>query len=419
MLLKGGHLTGDRLVDMLATPEGITRFEDARIETRHTHGTGCTLASAIAAGLAQGMPLQGAVARARAYVRAAILAAPGYRPWPWPARPWRDARSGAAGGPLMRRYPFVTVDVFTDRQFGGNQLAVFPDARGISDAEMQALAAELNLSETTFVLPPADPANTARVRIFHRTAEMPFAGHPNVGTGFVLADRASAGLLRFEEIAGIVEVRLDHDAAGQVTGATIAAPQALAVGPELPLDLAAACAGIAPEGIVTARHMPTIAADGGNPRLLLEVTPAAMAAATPDLPAFRRAVAATPSLGGKLSLYLYRRMARGCGRGCSRRWPAPGRMRRPAARRLRWPASCWAQRRRERRLGHRPGGRDGPAQPAPHHGAARAGRHPRDGRRRLRAGVAWTCGVARRGMPQGPLTSLVLFREAYCDNLTK
>jgi trans-2,3-dihydro-3-hydroxyanthranilate isomerase len=135
---------------------------------------------------------------------------------------------------------------------------------------------------------------------------MPFAGHPNVGTGFVLADRASAGLLRFEEIAGIVEVRLDRDAAGQVIGATIAAPQALAVGPELPLDLAAACAGIAPEGIVTARHMPTIAADGGNPRLLLEVTPAAMAAATPDLPAFRRAVAATPSLGGKLSLYLYR-----------------------------------------------------------------------------------------------------------------
>ncbi|WP_431270191.1 PhzF family phenazine biosynthesis protein [Dankookia sp. P2] len=207
----------------------------------------------------------------------------------------------------MRRFPFVTVDVFTDRRFGGNQLAVFPDARGITDAEMQALAAELNLSETTFVLPPSDPANTARVRIFHRTAEMPFAGHPNVGTGFVLADRAVEGVLRFEEIAGLVEVRLDRDGAGAVTGATIAAPQPLAIGGGMPLDLAAACAGIAPEGIVTARHAPTIAADGGNPRLLLEVTPEAMAAAVPDLPAFRRAVAATPSLGGKLSLYLYRR----------------------------------------------------------------------------------------------------------------
>ena len=91
----------------------------------------------------------------------------------------------------MRTWPFVTLDVFTDQRFGGNPLAVFPDARGLSDAEMQALAAEFNLSETTFVLPPEDPANTARVRIFNRTAEMPFAGHPNVGTGFVLADRAA------------------------------------------------------------------------------------------------------------------------------------------------------------------------------------------------------------------------------------
>jgi hydroxymethylpyrimidine/phosphomethylpyrimidine kinase len=77
VLLKGGHLSGALLVDILATPEGVTRFEDRRIETRHTHGTGCTLASAIAAGLAQSMSLVAAVARARAYVRAAILAAPG------------------------------------------------------------------------------------------------------------------------------------------------------------------------------------------------------------------------------------------------------------------------------------------------------------------------------------------------------
>ncbi len=77
VLLKGGHLEGPRVIDLLGTPEGITRFEDSRIETRHTHGTGCTLASAIAAGLAQGMPLAETVARARRYVRAAILAAPG------------------------------------------------------------------------------------------------------------------------------------------------------------------------------------------------------------------------------------------------------------------------------------------------------------------------------------------------------
>ena len=91
----------------------------------------------------------------------------------------------------MRRYSFVTVDVFTSQRFGGNPLAVFPDASGMSDAEMQSFAAEFNLSETTFVLPPDDPANTARVRIFTRTTEMPFAGHPNVGTGYVLAQQGS------------------------------------------------------------------------------------------------------------------------------------------------------------------------------------------------------------------------------------
>ena len=206
---------------------------------------------------------------------------------------------------MSRRFDFITLDVFTNRRFGGNQLAVFPDARGISDAEMQALATEFNYSETTFVLPPVDPANTARVRIFNRTAEMPFAGHPNVGTGFTLADRAVDGALRFEQIAGVVEVVLSRDAAGQVNGATIAAPQPLAVGPELSPEDVAACAGLDPAEIVLARHPPTIAADGGNPRLLLEVTPAALARAVPDMAAFRRTVTLHPLLGGKLSLYLY------------------------------------------------------------------------------------------------------------------
>lgn len=78
VLLKGGHLEGERVLDLLVTPENVEEFVAPRIETRHTHGTGCTLASAIAAGLAQGMALRDAVARARSYVRAAILAAPGY-----------------------------------------------------------------------------------------------------------------------------------------------------------------------------------------------------------------------------------------------------------------------------------------------------------------------------------------------------
>jgi len=77
VLLKGGHLPGDEVVDLLATPDGVEAFSAPRIQTRHTHGTGCTIASAVAAGLAQGMPLRDAVVRARAYVRAAIASAPG------------------------------------------------------------------------------------------------------------------------------------------------------------------------------------------------------------------------------------------------------------------------------------------------------------------------------------------------------
>lgn len=205
-------------------------------------------------------------------------------------------------------WPFVTVDVFTDTRFGGNPLAVFHDARGLSDAAMQSLAAEMNLSETTFVLPPDDPAHTARVRIFNRTAEMPFAGHPNVGTGYVLAalGLARGDVLVFEEIAGLVEVRIDRDAAGNVSGATIAAPQPLTVGAELPVDVVAACAGIAPGDVRTTVHRP-VYASVGNPFFIAEVAPHALARAVPDLAAFRRAAADRPDLGNRLSLHLYAR----------------------------------------------------------------------------------------------------------------
>lgn len=87
----------------------------------------------------------------------------------------------------MAGYSFQTVDVFTDTQFGGNPLAVLPDARGLTTEQMAAIAREFNYSETTFVLPPDDSDNTARVRIFTSTSELPFAGHPNVGTAYVLA----------------------------------------------------------------------------------------------------------------------------------------------------------------------------------------------------------------------------------------
>src|SRR5689334_17424823 len=184
----------------------------------------------------------------------------------------------------MTSFPFVTLDVFTDRRFGGNPLAVFPDARGISDADMQRLAAEFNLSETTFVLPPADPKHTARVRIFNRTAEMPFAGHPNVGTGFVLAGmgRDTDGVLVFEEVAGLVEVKVERDAAGQVTGAAIAAPQPLSTGFTLTAGQVAQCCMIEAADVITARH-PPIQASVGVDFVFAEVTPEGLAKAGPNL----------------------------------------------------------------------------------------------------------------------------------------
>src|SRR5205814_642340 len=117
----------------------------------------------------------------------------------------------------MNSRVYHLVDVFTDRAFGGNPLAVFLDGKGMSDALMQAIAKEFNLSETTFVLPPQNPANDFRVRIFTPANELPMAGHATVGTTFVLT---RAGLVRpgtgrtnltLEEGVGPIPVAIDWE----------------------------------------------------------------------------------------------------------------------------------------------------------------------------------------------------------------
>lgn len=109
----------------------------------------------------------------------------------------------------MRPYRFVQLDVFTTVPFGGNQLAVLPSAAGLSDAQMQAIAREMNFSETTFVLPPRDPAHDARVRIFTPGSELPMAGHPTVGTGFLIGAERGRTALTFELGVGPTAVRVD------------------------------------------------------------------------------------------------------------------------------------------------------------------------------------------------------------------
>jgi trans-2,3-dihydro-3-hydroxyanthranilate isomerase len=109
----------------------------------------------------------------------------------------------------MRRFRFVQVDVFTRRAFGGNQLAVLTEAEGLSDDQLQDIAREMNFSETTFVLPPGDPSAAARVRIFTPAIELPFAGHPVVGTGYVLGVERNLAELRLELRVGTLGVRVE------------------------------------------------------------------------------------------------------------------------------------------------------------------------------------------------------------------
>jgi len=119
--------------------------------------------------------------------------------------------AGDARGGVPMRHEYALLDVFTDRKFGGNQLAVFRDGRGIADATMQMIAKELQLAETTFVLPATVADADHRVRIFTPEKELPFAGHPTLGTAFVLAAPLQLGVIRIETGNGTIPVELERD----------------------------------------------------------------------------------------------------------------------------------------------------------------------------------------------------------------
>src|ERR1700722_18828524 len=162
-------------------------------------------------------------------------------PMDGPVQSHRLARAIPDPGVFMHRR-YVTIDVFTDRTFGGNPLAVVLDAEGLTASQMQSIATEFNYSETTFVLPPRDARHTALVRIFTPRIEVPFAGHPNIGTAVVLAQELDAQnqnqnqnqgqgqamepLHRFifEEAAGLVSIELLRED-GTVVGAELTVPE--------------------------------------------------------------------------------------------------------------------------------------------------------------------------------------------------
>ena len=213
----------------------------------------------------------------------------------------------------MTSLDYVTLDVFTDRAFGGNPLAIIPDARELDGAAMQRIAAEFNYSETTFVLPPPDGSDClATVRIFTPVNELPFAGHPNVGTAFYVArigelfGQGVGDSFRFSEEAGAVDCRIRRD--GDRISASIAAPRSLEIGDVIDPKVVAACASIAPGAVVIANH-PPVTVSVGLPFVVAELGSLTdLAAARPKGSAFTEANQHYPHADFGLSLMLYVRV---------------------------------------------------------------------------------------------------------------
>jgi trans-2,3-dihydro-3-hydroxyanthranilate isomerase len=151
---------------------------------------------------------------------------------------------------------YLVYDVFTDTAFGGNQLAVFPDAQGLPEANLQKIAREFNFSEVTFVYPPKDPAHTAKVRIFTPTMEIPFAGHPTIGTAIALRDAGHEGPLTLE--LGIGPIICDF--AGDSAAFTINAQLTRLATPDP--ALVAQALGLGTEAIDLTTHAPLQATIG-------------------------------------------------------------------------------------------------------------------------------------------------------------
>lgn len=204
----------------------------------------------------------------------------------------------------MRTYRFHHVDVFADGPLAGNPLAVFPDGEGLTGAEMQAIARELHLSETTFVLPASDPAATYRVRIFTPVSELPFAGHPLVGTPWVMAREGKVPLrsprteLRQQVGIGTLPVTLETEPDPEAPGGgrlrvsrvvmTQGTPR---FGAELPAGAGASLAaalGLPPGAVGLPGLPPQVVSTGLNHLLVPLGSADAVAGLQPDLAAIGR-----------------------------------------------------------------------------------------------------------------------------------
>lgn len=186
---------------------------------------------------------------------------------------------------------YTLLDVFTDRPFGGNQLAVFTEADGLADETMQSIARELNLSETVFVMPPQSGGDF-RLRIFTPRVELPFAGHPTIGAALVLAGSAGRSELLLEEAAGPVRVQL-----GTQDGRPFASLTAPAIPQAVPVAITrSAAAAILGLGVEALAAQVSAAYSAGVPFLFIPLASAeALEAVELDVTAWREQLADSPA----------------------------------------------------------------------------------------------------------------------------
>lgn len=207
---------------------------------------------------------------------------------------------------MNRRY--LTVDVFTDKPFEGNPLAVMLDADGLSTRQMQKIAAEFGYAETTFVLDAISPEATARMRIFTPVKEMPFAGHPNIGTAFVLAKLVSQRLgylpntVVLEQPAGVISLDI-WSRGDEILGAELVTPKPFNGLSIVPLPAVAKCLGLSERDVLGDNHPPQIASVG-MPFLFVELASRdALRACSPNKDALQSLL----PLDGASAIYAYTR----------------------------------------------------------------------------------------------------------------
>jgi trans-2,3-dihydro-3-hydroxyanthranilate isomerase len=192
---------------------------------------------------------------------------------------------------------YVVYDVFTDTPFGGNQLAVIPDATGLNESDLQKIAAEFNFSETTFVYPPEDNNHTARVRIYTPTNEIPFAGHPTVGTAIALSDLGACDEIILELGVGPIPCTVTK---GNPSTAEFTTKVPLEKFDVVEMNLIAACLSINANEIVTENHLPQMISVG-LPFVMVELPDLNVLAATaPVTDAYKRGETIH---GGKVDMF--------------------------------------------------------------------------------------------------------------------